>query len=266
MFIVGRTPNGYFETVPLRRALPKDLLGISGPPGGGLYRGGMSFEIDSLPRDAIHRGGYETVSSEAFAREGVASCARSGSALLQGAGLLALGLGGALLATRRRPTALVIALAVATAGAFEIGGAVTGISRVRPDAGSSDRQPIAVFASGRTPLPDGARTLAVISPEATRDVGGGLYVARINSPGPYSFAISCVGLSIQIGEGAEILNGGTGSRQLLGCATGELVRGAIADRSDRSDLVEIVVDPNGSTDWRVVVVEGAGVVGPFSEP
>jgi hypothetical protein len=44
------------------------------------------------------------------------------------------------------------------------------------------------------------------------------------------------------------------------------VKGAIADSGERGDLVEVVVNPNGITDWRVLVVAGSGQVGPFDEP
>ena len=31
-YVVGQTPPGFYETVSLRRQLPDDLIGISGPP------------------------------------------------------------------------------------------------------------------------------------------------------------------------------------------------------------------------------------------
>jgi hypothetical protein len=109
------------------------------------------------------------------------------------------------------------------------------------------------------------KVLADLSPQITRS-DGGLFVARFVSPGDYAFAVSCDGASLQIGEASEIENGGTGGRQLVGCATGNLVKGAIADSGERGDLVEVVVNPNGITDWRVLVVAGSGQVGPFDEP
>jgi hypothetical protein len=93
-----------------------------------------------------------------------------------------------------------------------------------------------------------------------------MYVARIIAPRSYSFVVACDGPSVQIGEGARITDGATGGRQVIGCATPEPVRGVIADHADRTELVEIVVNPNGVRDWRVIVIEGPGNVGPFGEP
>lgn len=62
--------------------------------------------------------------------------------------------------------------------------------------------------------------------------------------------------TILVGEAADIDNGSTGGRQLIGCATAALVRGTIAERGERNDLVEVVVDPNGMADWQVLVLAG----------
>ena len=264
-FIVGETPPGYYETVPLLRRLPDDLIVITGPPSPGRSTAGMSFELDQLPRDAIYRGGYETVSPEDFASRGIASCPGRDPRVAQGIGFVLIGAGGVLLARRRRPLALAFALALVGVGAVGIMTRVTALPGPPPPL-SAARQQIEAFGPGTTAIPPGATVLATISPATTRELGEGFYVARIHSPGEYALAIECTGVSIQIGEGAELPNGGTGSRQLLGCATGQLVRGGIADRPDRSDLVEIVVDAASAGEWRVVVVDGPGVTGPFSDP
>lgn len=263
-FVVGETPPGYYETVPFVRRLPDDLIVITGPPSPGRSTAGMSFELDELPTDAIHRGGYETVSPEDFASRGIASCPSREPRVAQGIGFALIGAAGIVLARRRRPVGLGFALALLGIGAVGIVSAVTTMPGPPPTFAA--RQSGEAFQPGTTALPPGARVLATISPATTRELGDGFFVARIHSPGEYALAIECTGVSIQVGEGAELPNGGTGSRQLLGCATGQLVRGGIAGRLDRSDLVEIVVDAAGAGEWHVVVVEGPGAVGPFSDP
>jgi hypothetical protein len=95
---------------------------------------------------------------------------------------------------------------------------------------------------------------------------GGVFVARFIAPGDYAFVVSCRGRSLQIGESSEIPNGGTGSRQVIGCANRDPVRSSIGWRPDRARLVEVVVFANGATDWHLVVVAGAGRIGPFDQP
>lgn len=122
------------------------------------------------------------------------------------------------------------------------------------------------FVAGVAEVPAGRRVLRDFSPNTAAASPDGMYVARIIAPRSYSFVVECDGPSLQIGEGAGITDGGTGGRQVIGCATREPVRGVIADRRDRSQLVEIVVNPNGIRNWRVVIIEGPGNVGPFGEP
>jgi hypothetical protein len=105
-----------------------------------------------------------------------------------------------------------------------------------------------------------------VSPETALRREDGSYHTRILAPGAYAFVIECDGPSIQLGELSEIRNGDTGARQLVGCSTQAPVRGAIADRVDRSELVDLVINPIGLHRWRLLVIDGAGSTGPFEEP
>jgi hypothetical protein len=260
-YAVGQTPEGFYQTVPLRRPLPDDLIGISGPPGDDWRAGGMTFRPSELRRDAIYRGGYEFVSPERFARDGVSYCSSRSKPSPQGLALVAVGVGGMLLAGRRRYGLLFVAALLTAGGAF---------ATVAPWFGSpltvEPRQARADFTRGLVRVPGNHQVLLDMSPATHQPrKADGLYLARILAPDGYAFAIGCSGPSIQIGEESEIDNGVTGGRQLVGCATNRLVRGLISDRGDRGELVEIVVDPNGMSDWRVIVVSGPGDAGPFSE-
>lgn len=113
--------------------------------------------------------------------------------------------------------------------------------------------------------PEGREVLLEVSPTTSRPRPDGYYVGRIVAPDSYAFAVSCEGPSIHVGEDSDIERGSTGSRQLIGCATHALVTGGIAADGDRADLVEIVVDPNGMDDWRLLVVAGSGDAGPYPE-
>jgi hypothetical protein len=256
---VGQTPAGFYETVPLQRELPHDRIAISAPPGDGTSLNGMSFYAGELRPDAIYRGDYTFVSPDQFARDGAAYCANNAGSPQSGIALASLGIGGLLLTGRRRPILALIAALFVLGGAASLVGPQFGLPGI-----GSIRQPSSAFSAGTTTVGD-RKVLADLSPQITRS-DGGLFVARFVAPGDYAFAVSCDGASLQIGEASEIENGGTGGRQLVGCATGNLVKGAIADSGERGDLVEVVVNPNGITDWRVLVVAGSGQVGPFDEP
>jgi hypothetical protein len=264
-FTVGQTPPGFYETVRYGGRLPDDLIVISSPPGDASSMNGMSFRMGDLPRDGVYRGTYEAVSVDQFARDGLASC--SGGGGTPGArsdlGLLLLGLGGLLVAGRARPTAALVAATVAIV-------AIAGLLPVlagRPLADSSGvAQAPTAFVAGAAEAPAGRHTLLDLSPDTAAASPDGVYVARIIAPRSYAFVVQCDGPSLQIGEGARITDGATGGRQVIGCSTPEPVRGVIADRTDRGQLVEIVVTPNGLSDWRVMIIEGSGSVGPFDEP
>jgi hypothetical protein len=263
-FTVGQTPDGYYETVRYSGRLPDDLVVISSPPGGASSRNGMSFRLSELPRDGVFRGSYETVSADRFATDGLGTCSNGGggsSRPRSDLGLLLLGLGGLLLAGRARPTAAFVAgtmAVVAVAGFLPV---LAGRPLSEP---SSVAQPRTAFVAGTAEVPD-RRVLLDLSPETVVARPDGMFVARIVAPRSYAFVVRCEGPSVQIGEGSGLTDGVTGGRQVIGCATPETVRGVIADRTDRAPLVDIVVNPNGMSDWRVVVVEGSGSVGPFSE-
>lgn len=264
-FTVGQTPPGFYETVRYGSRLPDDLIVISGPPGDASSMNGMSFRLGDLPRDGVYRGTYETVSVDQFARDGLASCSGSGGTPgpRSDLGLLLLGLGGLLVAGRARPTAAFVA---ATVAIVAIAGLVPVLAG-RPLADSSGvAQASTAFVAGTAEEPPGRHVLLGLSPDTAAASPDGVYVARIIAPRSYSFVVQCDGPSVQIGEGARITDGATGGRQVIGCATPEPVRGVIADRTDRGQLVEIVVNPNGMSHWRVVVIEGSGTVGPFAEP
>lgn len=261
IYEVGQTPPaGFYEAVPLRRSLPDDLIAISGPPGDDRALDGMSFRPAELRRDAIYRGDYEFVTPEQFAADGADGCT-GGTARLTGASLLLIGIGTGLLAGRARPTLLFIALLAAATGAFAVAAPWLDFPQV-----GEVRQERSAFRAGSASVPGDREILLDMSPATHQSRPGGIYVGRILAPQAYSFVVSCEGPSIHIGESSEIENGGTGGRQLIGCGTSVLVRGSIADRSDRAEIVEVLVDPNGMSDWRVVVVSGEGQVGPFREP
>ena len=220
----------------------------------------MTFKPAELRRDAVYRGDYEFVSPEKFVADGIAHCGRVNTGLV-GFGVVGLGMGVALLVGRARPTILSIALLAALTG----GVAVATLLIDMPHVGEPSQER-AVFSAGSASAPSDREVLLDMSPTTLQARPGGIFIARILAPGPYAFVVGCDGPSIHVGESSEIENGGTGGRQLIGCSTVRPVRGTIADRSDRADIVEIVVDPNGMSDWRVVVVGGAGEVGPFDEP
>lgn len=264
-FTVGQIPNGFYETVRYGGRLPDDLIVISSPPGDASSMNGMSFRLEDLPRAGVYRGSYETVSTDQFAADGLASCSGGGvgdPGPSSDVGLVMLGLGGLLLAGRLRPIAALVAATIATVGiagfvAMLIGGQLAGFTGVG--------QARTAFVGGAAQVPVDRRVLLELSPSTSVARPDGLFVARILAPGSYSFVVQCEGPSIQIGEGSDITDGVTGGRQVIGCATTGPVRGVIADRTDRGQLVEIVVNPNGMSDWRVVVLEGPGAVGPFGE-
>jgi hypothetical protein len=260
-YIVGTTPAGFYETVPYHQRLPNDLVSVSSPPGGVGARDGMSFtpiEVQLHPVGQILRGDYQWVSADRFAADGLAYCATLPHSPVAPLGMLLLGLGGVVLAGRRR---LVIALFAAVALAAGV------VALVLPVVGSmglvNPRQPASAFAPGTFTV-QGRKVLADVSPLTTRS-SGAVYVARFLAPGNYSFAIGCAGESVQIGELSDIPNGVTGGTQLIGCNTPAPVNGLISGSSERASLVEIMVNPNGAADWHVVVLDGTGSTGPFLE-
>jgi len=226
----------------------------------------MSFQLGDLPSDGVYRGTYETVSADQFAVDGLATCSSGGggtSGPRTDLGLVLLGLGGLLVAGRTRPTAAFVAATIAIVG---LAGTLPMLAG-RPLADSSGvAQARTAFVAGTSEVPADRHVLVELSPDTAVARPDGLYVARIIAPRSFSFVVQCQGPSLQIGEGSGITDGVTGGRQVIGCATPEPVRGMIADRTDRAALVEIVVNPKGIADWRVVVVEGSGHVGPFGEP
>lgn len=263
-FAVGQTPPGFYETVRFGGWLPDDLIVISSPPGDASSMNGMSFQLGDLPRDGVYRGTYETVSVDQFARDGLASCSGSGgTGPRSDVGLLLLGLGGLLVAGRARPTA---ALVAATVAIVAMAGLLPVLAGQPLTDSSGTAQAPSAFVAGAAEVPAGRHVLLDLSPNTAAASPDGMYVARIIAPRSYSFVVQCDGPSLQIGEGARITDGATGGRQVIGCSTPEPVRGVIADRNDRGQLVEIVVTPNGLSDWRVVIIEGPGSVGPFDEP
>lgn len=264
-YTVGQTPPEFYETVRYAGRLPDDLIVISSPPGDASSMNGMSFRLEDLPRDGVYRGTYETVSVDQFARDGLASCGGGGGAPgpRSDLGLLLLGLGGLLVAGRARPTAALVGATVAIVAVAGLLPVLAG--RPLADASGMAQAPTA-FVAGSAEVPAGRRVLLDLSPNTAAASPDNMYVARFNAPRSYSFVVQCDGPSLQIGEGARITDGATGGRQVIGCATPEPVRGVIADRTDRTELVEIVVKPNGLGDWRLVVIEGPGSVGPFGEP
>lgn len=256
---VGAIPTGFYETVPLRRQLPNDLVSISSPPGDASSTDGMSFKPAELQANVIYRGDYSFVTAAGFARDGEAFCRSRTGLPLPAVGLAALGLSGALLAGRRRPVAALLGSLVLATGAVIVV-APSGLSQA-----VEARQSASSFEAGSYELLGDHEVLVVLS-AATANSRDGVQVARFLSPGSYSFAVSCSGPSLQIGEFAEIDGGSTGGRQLIGCDTPSFVTGTIAQSPDRGELVEVLIDPNGMADWRVVVVAGSGSAGPFDEP
>jgi hypothetical protein len=264
IFTVGQTPPDFYETVRFGGWLPDDLIVISSPPGDASSMNGMSFQLGDLPRDGVYRGTYETVSVDQFARDGLGSCSGSGgTGPRSDLGLLLLGLGGLLVVGSARPTAALVGATVAVVGVAGLLPVLAG--RPLADSSGAAQGPTA-FVAGRAEVPAGRHVLLDLSPDTAAASPDGMYVARIIAPRSYSFVVQCDGPSLQIGEGARIPDGATGGRQVIGCATPEPVRGVIADRTDRTQLVEVVVNANGVREWRVVVVEGSGSVGPFAEP
>jgi len=108
------------------------------------------------------------------------------------------------------------------------------------------------------------RVLLDIRPAADEPAGN--RHVRIVAAGEFGFVVSCRGPSIQIGEASGIPDGVTGGRQIIGCSTPGVVRGLLSDNRERETIVDLVVVPNGVADWRIVVVEGPGSIGPFGEP
>ncbi len=266
-FSVGETPAGFYETVPLAERLPTDLIGLNGPPGDWTSLDGMSFTLADLPRDAIVRGDYEVVTPKRFEAVALATCTDLGPGTILGAlGVVMLGVGGAVLAGRARPTLVLVGFTIAFIGLTSGVRSVVGDAWTIPVLGpGAERQARAAFVPGGGVIPTDRPVMRELSESDARPELGGVVVARITSPGPFSYLVECDGLSIQMGELSEIPNGSTGGRQLIGCATSGAVRGILADRIDRSDLVELVVIPNGTTTWRIVVVDGPGNVGPFTD-
>jgi hypothetical protein len=264
-YVVGQVPAGFYQTVPLRRDISSDLVAIAGPPGDDLAGGGMTFRLAELRRDGIIRGDYEFVTAAEFASQGAGHCAHRPDPGIQGLGLLVLGLGGVLFVGRRHPTVSSIAVIGAGIGVMmAVGGWLRSPILL---AISGSQQDSSSFAAGHAPIPPDRDDVLLIMSSATGQPHptDGLYVGRILAPQEYAFVVRCDGPSIQIGEASEIPNGVTGSRQLIGCATSELVRGALSAKVDRSELVDIVVDANGMEEWSVVVIGGAGNAGPFIE-
>lgn len=263
-YIVGDVPPGFYETVPLRRHLPRDLVTINGPPGGGLSEGGMSFLPADLQRELVYTGDYLHVSMERFRDEGAAGCGGAASAGSQPVGLILSAAGVFLLAGRRRPMVTFVAAMVAVVGSVALA-ATLGLRLPLTVGDQGPTQGAEAFGSRPLAIPAERPIILELSPRTHPPRADGSVRARIQAPGAYSFAVGCEGPSIHIGEASEIENGSTGSRQLVGCATQGMVRGSIAASADRHDVVDIFIDPNGMTDWTVLVVQGEGNLGPFDE-
>lgn len=280
-FVVGEVPPGWYESVPLARPVPSDLLAITAPPGDRWDTGGRSFDPRELRSGRVERGGYESVTTEQFVADGLASCAadpggeNSKGAPLNGLGLVLLGMGGIVLSWPRRPVLAVAAAAGLFVGVLLLAGLlfrVTGsgpglLERVRVmPADRSSVQGREAFAPGAVPSPAGRKVLLDLSSATARVRPDGLVLARFVVPGDYAFLVGCGGPSLQLGELAAISDSVTGARQLVGCSTPEAIRSAISDHPDRGDVIELLVDPTGTADWRVLVVADEGGVGPFVEP
>lgn len=272
-FVVDTVPAGWYETVPLTRPLPADLIEIAAPPGDGSADRGRSFDPDELRAGWVERGGYDSVPSDQFVADGIASCGNGTGdpgAPLNGLGFVLLGLGGLALTGRRRPALSGVAVAGLLVGVVmlvePLGEAVRDAVSGATGALSSTRQPREAFAPGVVPPPSGRDVLLELSAETTRLRPDGMVLARFAATDDYAFLVGCDGVSLQLGEVASIENGVTGGRQLVGCSNDAAVRSSIGGRVDRGDVVELLVDPNGIADWHVVVVSGEGDVGPFAEP
>jgi len=225
---------------------------------------GMGFALEDLPSSGVYRGDYLAVSDEQFAHDGARTC-ESGAPpwpfRLLGI-LLFIGGAAVLLTTAARRTLLIVGALVVVTAAVALGVAAT-----RPEPFAGAREEASAFGPGRAVAPPGRTIIADLGPTSpsVREVGD-RFVARFLAPGDYAFVVGCSGRSLQIGESSEIPDGGTGGRQLIGCSNPHLIRSGIGSRPDRARLVEVSVFTNGATDWRVVVVEGSGDVGPFDQP
>jgi hypothetical protein len=268
-YAVGAAPPGFYETIPLTQPLPTDptdLISIQSPPGDATSMNGMGFALADVPPTGIYRGNYETVSNAQFTQDGIASCAAADGAsdplLLLALAIFVTGIAFVAVTASRRIASVavgVVTLALVLVRAPAV---------VTPQLVASPRQAAAAFAPGVAEAPTGRKILVDLSPQSpsVHAVSPTFYVARFLAPGDYAFVVSCSDTSIQIGESSEIPNGGTGSRQLVGCSTPQVVRSGIGSRSDRARLVEISVLTNGVSDWHVVVLDGGGDVGPFEQP
>ncbi|MEO5966177.1 MAG: hypothetical protein ABIR11_11980 [Candidatus Limnocylindrales bacterium] len=278
VFTAGQVPPGWYETIPLARPVPADLLAITAPPGDGPDAGGRSFDPRELQSGRVERGGYESVTTEQFVADGLASCgtgASDGGLPLNGLGLVLLGLGGVVLSGRSRPVLSIVAAAGLFVGGMLLVEPFAASTRIGADllggagvtaAETSLLQGRDAFAPGTAPSPAGRTVLLDLSSATARLRPDGQVLARFIAPGDYAFLIGCSGPSLQLGELAPIPNGVTGARQLVGCSTPDAVRSAIADDPERGDAIELLVNPAGSATWRVVAVAGDGATGPFAEP
>jgi hypothetical protein len=226
---------------------------------------GMGFALGDVPSTGIYRGDYQVVSDEQFAAEGSGACgatAVAGPFRWLGLFLVLVGVL-AFAATLSRRTVLVLAGLTIVALAV-----TTLLAPVRQELVAGAREKASAFAPGSAEVPPGRTVIADLGPQSAsvHEVAEGLFVARFLAPGDYAFMVDCSGRSLQVSESSEIPNGGTGSRELIGCANPDPVRSGIGSRPDRARLVEVVVLTNGAADWRVVVLDGAGIVGPFDQP
>jgi hypothetical protein len=268
-YVVGETPAGFYQTIALLQPLPTDptdLFSIDSPPGDAASTNGMGFGLADLPSSGIYRGNYETVSEDQFAKDGLRTCNRTAGAddplLRLGHAIAFLGLVGLALTAGRR--VVLVGAGVLLVAAF--------LTRTWPAVGPlpvlGARQAAPAFAPGRATVPVGRQILADLSPGSTavHEVAPGFFVARILAPSDYAFVVSCGDLSVQISESSEIPDGGTGSREIIGCATPRPVRSGIGFRTDRAHLVEVSILSNGAAPWHLVVIDGSGEIGPFEEP
>jgi hypothetical protein len=256
-YTVGSVPDGWYETVALTRVISDDLT-IESPPGD-WHGQGMSFQLSDLRTGSVYRGDYTYVSTARFGADGMQACPQAHSVGLQAIGVVALGLGG-LLAVRRRAAAIAIGI-LALSGSLIVAGQIAGLRTFIPPA-APDGQERTAFGPSASLDPASRAVLGAASSENQPDEQGAVHV-RVIARGAYSFLVRCHAPSIQIGEASEIEDGMVGGRQIVGCSTGDAVRGIVADSSDRSALIDVVVNPNGATDWEVLIVEGPGEVGPF---
>lgn len=273
VFVAGTVPAGWYETVPMIGPLPADLIEIAAPPGDGSADRGRSFDPRELRMGWVERGGYDRVPTDRFVSDGVASCGSTTSAVsapLNGLGLVLLGLGGLALAGRRHPVLAGVAATGLVVGSMMVveplGAAIQDGVRDATRAVSSTSQAPEAFAPGTVPPPAWRDVLLELAADTARIRPDGMVLARFVAYGDYAFLVGCDGAGLQVGELAPIQNGVTGGRQLVGCANGAAVRSSIGGRADRGDVVELIVYPNGITDWHLLVVSGEGDVGPFTEP